>query len=217
MDTRIFKDLIAVIRTEQERRTSLRNPQDPDFAYDRWLFTDEPFLNELCLMVLLTLRHQVERELVGLAARAAGGGKEISRQQYQTEVEQLRKKNRKVWNWEEINKRLEPKSCKNYDFFEALRHLANSYKHNPSMEPEGELLTLLKLKPGVSYAPLPESDSVREGLADLIGLEKGADYCDIAERFVDIASDFVAEVKSPTKLSKVEWGAVSLKPDKFAR
>jgi len=213
--------MIALARTEQERRTSLLNAEDPNFAYDQWLFRDEPFLNELCLMFLVTLRHQVERELVGLAARVAEDGKEISGQQYQEKVEKLRKTNRKGrnigWGWKEMKKRLKPESCKKYDVIEALRLLANSYKHDLSMEPDGGLLTLLQLKTGVNYAPLPESDSLRRGLAGFIGLGKDAGYCDIAERFVDIASDFVAEVKRRTTLSKVEWGAVSLNPNDFAR
>jgi len=220
MDTHILKNIIAVIRTEQERRTSLLNVDDPNFAYDQWLFTDEPFLNEFCLMFLVTLRHQVEREQVGLAARAADRGKEISGQQYQERVKQLQKTNKKGnknWDWTEINKRLKPESCEKYDFIKALRFLANSYKHDFSMEPDEKLLTSLKLKTGVNYAPLPESDSLRKGFADLIGLGKDAGYCDIAERFVDIANDFVEEVKNRIKLSKVEWGTVSLNPKDFAR
>jgi hypothetical protein len=220
MDTHILKAMIAVIRTEQQRRTSLLNVENPNFAYDQWLFTDEPFINELCLMFLVTLRHQVERKMVGLAARAVDDGKEISGQQYQEKVKQLRKTNPKGknigWDWKEINKRLKPKSCEKYKFTEALRLLANSYKHDPSMEPDEKLLRLLQLETGVNYAPLPESDSLRKGFADFIGLGKDADYCDIAERFVDIASDFLAKLKSRTKLSKVKWSAVSLNPNDFA-
>jgi hypothetical protein len=217
----ILKEMIDVIRAEQQRRASLLTDEDPNFAYDHWLFKDEPFVNELCLMLMVTLNHQVERELVGLAARADEGGKEISGQQYQVKVKQLRKTNRKGknigWDWKAISKRLKPKSCEKYKFIEALRLLSNSYKHDPSMEPDEKLLKKLNLETGVNYAPLPESDTLRKGFADFFGLGKDADYCDIAERFVDIAGDFLAEVKSRTKLSKVKWGAVSLNPNDFAR
>jgi hypothetical protein len=67
METGILKEVIAVIRAEQQRRASLLTDEDPNFAYDHWLFKDEPFVNELCLMLLVTLRHHVERELVRLA------------------------------------------------------------------------------------------------------------------------------------------------------
>ena len=98
----------------------------------------------------------------------------------------------------------------------ALRLLANSYKHDPSMEPIDELLNKLNLQTGVNYAPLPESDALREGLAELIGLGKDTGYCDIAVRFVDIASDFLGNVQSRTRVSQVKWGPVSLKPKDFA-
>ena len=40
-------------------------------------------------MLLVTLRHQIERKLVRLAARADEGAKEINGQQYQEKVKQL--------------------------------------------------------------------------------------------------------------------------------
>jgi hypothetical protein len=220
METVILKEMIGVIRAEQQRRASLLADQDPNFAYDQWVFKDEPFVNELCLMLLVTLRHQVERELVRLAARAADGGGEISGQQYQEKVKQLRKRLRERPReyWKEIEDRLKLKSfCEEYKSMEALRFLANSYKHNPSMKPDKALLKSLKLETKVNYAPLPESDSLREGFAALIGFGKDADYCDIAERFIDIANDFLVKVKGQIKLIKVNWGTVSLNPNDFAR
>jgi hypothetical protein len=52
METGILKEVIAVIRAEQQRRASLLTDEDPNFAYDHWLFKDEPFVNELCLTSL---------------------------------------------------------------------------------------------------------------------------------------------------------------------
>ena len=213
-----MKEMIAVIRAEQQRRASLLTDEDPNFAYDHWLFKDEPFVNELCLMLMVTLRHQVERELVRLAARAGDKREEINGQQYQDKVKQLRKRLRKRGGWNEIKDKLKLESCcKEYKSMEALRLLANSYKHDPSMEPDEDLLRLLKLETGVKYAPLPESDSLREAFAALVSLGKDAGYCDIAERFVDIASDFLVNAQSRTKLSRVKWGAASLKPSDAAR
>ncbi len=212
MEMRILQDIITVIKGEQQRRSELLTDEDPDFANDQWLFRDMPFVNELCLMLLVTLRHQVERELVRLAARAADDRKEISGQQYQEKVEQLKRK-----GWKKINARLNLNSFAAYEHMEALRLLANSYKHDPSMEPDEELLKLLKLKTGVNYAPLPESHSLQEGLAAFVGLGKDAAYCDTAERFVDIAGNFLADVQNRTNVSRVKWGPVSLKPKDFAR
>lgn len=213
MDTRILKEIIALIRTEQERRSlSLK---DQDYAYDHWIFWDEPFLNELCLMFLVTLRHQIEREIVGLAARTADGGREISDQQHKERLKQLRR-GKDDWDWGKIKQRLTQWSCDKWNKLDVLRLLSNSYKHDLLTKPGRELLDKLQLNPELPYAPLPESCEFRNGLAKFIGLdEEKADYCDIAESFVDIANEFLAEVQSCTKLSKVKWGRVSLKPSNF--
>lgn len=217
MDTRVLKEMITVIRAEQERRASLLMKEDSDFAYDRWLSTDEPFVNELCIMVLVTLRHQMERQLVSLAARADNDGKEISSQQYEGKVREIREGLRNPKGWEKIKVRLSLESCEGYASTEVLRLLVNSYKHQPSMEPDEKLLKFLNLRTEVNYAPLPESPALKDGLATSIGLGKDAEYCDIVERFVDIASGFLANVQNRTKLSPVEWGHVSMDPDTFSR
>jgi hypothetical protein len=124
---------------------------------------------------------------------------------------------RKRGGWKKINDRLNLESCEGNASIEALRLLANSYKHHPSMEPDGELLKLLNRQSEVNYAPLPESPALKEGLAAFIGLGRDSDYCDIVERFVDIASGFLADVQSRTKLSPVRWDPVSLNPDTFSR
>jgi hypothetical protein len=209
MDARILKDIIAVIKTEQQRRASLLTDEDPNIADDQWLFTDAPFVNELCLMLLVTLRHHVERELVRLAARA-DDGKEISGQQYRDKVRDLRDQVRSAKGWKTISTKLKLNSCAEYTCMEALRLLSNSYKHDPFLEPDENLLQSLKLKAGVNYAPLSESDSLQEGLAVLVGLGKDAVYCDTAERFVDKASIFLADVEKRTNFSRVKREPISL-------
>jgi hypothetical protein len=170
----ILKNMITVIKAERQRRVSLLTDKDPDIAYDQWLFTHEPFVNELCLMLLVTLWHQVERELVGFAARAADDATEISGEQYQERV----REERKLWrnDRKKICASLKLKSCDGHISMRALRLLANLYKHNPSKEPDKEMLQLLKLETGGNYAPLPESQGLQEGLAVFIGLRKDASY-----------------------------------------
>ncbi len=222
VDTQILKDMITVIRTEQERRTSLLlQYKDPNLAYDQWLFTDGPFINELCFMFLVTLRHQIERELVLLAARSNENLKEISGQQYKERVNQLQITNNKGknigWDWKEIKKRLKLKTYDKYEFIESLHLLSNLYKHDPSNKPNNELLNLIHLEIGINYASFTESDDFRKGFAKFIGLNEDADYCDISERFVDISKDFLLNVKGRANLSEVKWGAVSLDPNNFER
>jgi hypothetical protein len=160
-------------------------------------------------MLLVALWHQVERDLVGFAARAADNGNEIDGQLYQKRVKELQaltlSKRLKT-----VHARLKPELCNWYKALEALRLLANCYKHDPMKQPSEALLELLNLETGVSYAPLPESDALQEGLALFISLEKGADYCDIAETFLDVIDLFLADVKRKNQISQVKWGGASL-------
>jgi hypothetical protein len=109
MDTRLAKDILHVIRTEKQRRISLLDDMDSDLSYDRWTFTDAPFIAELCLMLLVALSHEVERKLIGLAARAADGGREIDRHTYRKRVAELQHRN--GLDWTEILSRLKLESC----------------------------------------------------------------------------------------------------------
>ncbi|HEX6901991.1 MAG TPA: hypothetical protein VF789_19890 [Thermoanaerobaculia bacterium] len=203
MESGILKEMVSVIRAEQQRRESLRTDEGPE-AYYAWCFENEPIINELCLMLLVTLRHQIERELVWLAGLAADDGHEISFQQHDERVKELKGKGRISWDWKKIEKRLRFKSCEGFKYVEALRHLANSYKHDPSVEPAGDLIEFLDLPSTVRCAPLPQSDRFREKLATFIGLEKHAPYCDIAEHFIDIADAFLERVKAQVTLSKLK-------------
>jgi hypothetical protein len=213
-----FKEMISVIRSEQQRRASLLNDQDPS-AIDQWMYEDRPFVNELCLILLVALWHQVEREVVGLAARAWDDTAKISRQQYEgnrEKVQDILRSEKK--GWKAIGAKLELQSCDGYGpLKDVLRLLANSYKHDPSTRAVQKLLKNLSLDTTLKYASLPESDGVREGFATLIGLGKDADYCDIAEKFVDIANIFLVCVaeKNRTRLSQVIPNRVSFLPKDF--
>lgn len=162
-------------------------------------------------MILITLWHQVERELVAFAARAGDEGRVIDGRRYRERVEQLRRG--RGWNWKTINARLSLESCERYGAIEALRLVANSYKHDLSVEPSEELKEYLQL-PEVDYAPLPESDLFRERFAAFVGLEVKAGYCEIAETLVGITGDFLKSVERRTRLSTVRWGPIPL--DRFA-
>jgi len=210
MDARFFKGVIAVITDEQERRALLLSDEDPNLVDDQWLFRDLPFVNELCLMLLVALRHQVERELVGLAARASDDGKQITGQQYWARVRDVREQLRRRDGWKDMNAKLSLESCGGYESMEALRLLANSWKHDPSMGPDQKLLRLLKLKPEDTYAQLPESLALQKGLAVFVGLNNDATYCDIAGRLVDIADGFLVEVQNRNRLSAVKRGPIPL-------
>jgi hypothetical protein len=88
-------------------------------------------------MILVTLRHELERELIKIAARI--GDHEISGQKYQANVEEERAQLRKKDGWKRLGRKLKLHELNGHDgskYVEALRVLANSYKHGPAMEPE---------------------------------------------------------------------------------
>ena len=217
MDARVLKDMVATVRAERRRRKQPLTGEDDDSPHDRWLFVDEPFVNELCLVLLVALRHELERELVRFAARSRDDGRQIGGKRYEQTVREAREDLRKRGGWGRLAETLKIKSCAGYTELEALRLLANSYKHDPWKGPSRDLLQLLRLDANANYARLAESDALREKLAVLIGLEAGADYCEIADRFVDVASEFVSGVQKHVKLSPIRRGPISLNPSDFAR
>jgi len=212
MDARIIKAMIATVRGERQRRQQPLSGEDDDSARDRWMWFDEPFVNELCLVLLVALWHELERGLVRFAARSRDDGREIGGKRYKQNVREAQVDLRKGGGWKRLAETLKIKSCPGYTKLEALQFLANSYKHDPWKDPSRELLQLLKLDANANYARLAESDALRGGLAVLIGLEAGADYCEIAERFVDIASDFISDVQKHVELSPIRWGPIPFRP-----
>lgn len=201
MEFDILKDMINVIRKEENLRASQLPDNEPDIAYDQWLFTDGPFVNELCLLILVGLRHRLERVLVNFAARAADNGKDIDSQQYTERVKEIQ--DGKKINWKIIETRLQCKTCNEWPAIEILRLLANSYKHDPSGAPSKELLKCLELDTNLNYAPLPESQLLQETLATFVGLHANAGYCDISVSFVDSANRFLDNVQKRTVLSQI--------------
>lgn len=215
MDTDEFKEIISFIRAEESRRDQRRSEQPLGFTNDHWLFVDMPFVNELCLMLLVRLSHQVERELVLLVERIPRGTtKEIGLAEYRSNVEKRRKhlKEMKGRGWVELYEELGVKSGEPAPL-KVLRLLANSYKHDPFELPDPQLLVLLKLPAKrellkrklpsradpelkVFYASLSESCLLQKGLVDFFHLGESADYCDIAEQFIDFSSRFLTGLKS---------------------
>lgn len=216
MDTDLARAILETIRREQDLRTSLLD-DNSEIAYDHWNFKDAPFLAELCLILLVALYHQIERELLGLAARAADNGQEIEPDHYETRIKELRQGRGRGLKWDVIKNRLKLGSCVGYDKIESLRFLANCYKHEPTKQPDNQLLTLLGLETGVRYAPLPESWDLQEGFARFIGLEPSAGYCQIVEKVLDTVDAFLADVKQKVRISRVKWRGASLDPRDFAR
>lgn len=210
-------DMIKVIKDDQKKRDKQRKRMDPDEGYDQWLFEDQPFLNRFCLMLLVSLRHEIERALTGIAVRTNESVEEISATKYMEKIwESQHKKNKKgqivpkIFDYREMEKILNLKNCIKYKYIEPLRLLSNIFKHGNPMEPDDALLESLKMDNSLNYCEIFESQKFQEGLAKFIGLERDSDFCQIVERYLNIAKDFIKEVADQNELCAILWQPVPL-------
>jgi hypothetical protein len=208
MDIRDAKAFVDMLDAEAKRReASLPEDDGTGLAYDVWTFTDLPFLHDFSLLYLVALRHHIERRLLYYAVCATGHGRPIKRATF---VKRQRELLNMPHRWKEIEKRLKPSGAKHYHSVEALRLLANSYKHDPRKEPAKDLIGYLKLNQRLTYAELPESRELQKGLARLLDLPDQAGYAEIVMRFAERSSDFLEDIVTKNKISPVQWGVVSL-------
>jgi hypothetical protein len=173
------------------------------------MFTDLPFLHDLCILYLVAVRHHIERLLLFYAACALGHGNKIQRSEFEAEQKILLAMPASK-RWKEIDRRLQPKNCARYRSVEALRMFANSYKHDPRLQPDTELVRYLGLDEKLVYEPIPESFELKKGLARIVGLQDDCRFSEITERFVEDADEFLKDVQARNVLSPVNWGRVSL-------
>jgi hypothetical protein len=222
MHVQAARDMLAVTRAERQRRIDALEAVDTDWRWDQWTFSDEPFVNEMCLVLLVSIRHLLERELVRLGARVSADGEPIPGKEYWRLVASEREALRRRDGWKKLAAKLNLASFASWNGpLETLRLLANTYKHEPGYATPGEeLLTHLGLnpiistRPTVTYASLPESQRFREALALHLGLAKDADYTDIAEEFLNAVENFVAAVERQPHIAAVAPTPVRL--DEFA-
>jgi hypothetical protein len=139
MDMSDAKAFVDLVTTETRRREKLLTDGDADYAYDHWMFTDLPFLHDLSLLFLVAIRHQIERRLLHFAACATGHGNPIDRAEYDKRLNALHTMSLGA-RWKEIEARVNPAGCVHFKSIEALRLLANSYKHDPRNQPDKELI-----------------------------------------------------------------------------
>jgi hypothetical protein len=86
----MLEDMMRVIKAERDGRLEALKTEDPYIMSDIWLFTDEPVINELCLMLLVAIRHHFEKELILIAARVTKDGRTLGREEYLRRVKEKR-------------------------------------------------------------------------------------------------------------------------------
>jgi hypothetical protein len=218
MDVTALRDMIAAIRNEADRRGRQLKKIATEHRYDQWVYYDEPLLNELCLLVLIAIRHEVERDLLGLGARVSRRVTAFSQKSYLRRLANERKQLRS--GWKPLIAKLGLAAFPAWtSSMETLRLLANCYKHDPFGGPDDGLLKHLrphlKYKQRRKYDVLPESNCFREGLALSLGLPRETDYVRITEDLLAKAEAFVDDVKGQSFIAEVRRGHVSLHPRDF--
>jgi hypothetical protein len=209
MDIHMAKEVIRIIRTERDKKLkSVKTEEDHYYYYG----IEEPFINEFCLMLLVAIRHEIERELTLFIAYKTSAGSEYKKfMAGKTSLERGHEENEfRLWLKEE-RKRLDgltkdkKKGWKAFysevgldaetiEWLEILRELSNSYKHD-IWTYKKNFLEKLGLPTEKLYMTLSESPAIREKLAESVGLASDADYCLIAEAFVNRASDLLSKFK----------------------
>jgi hypothetical protein len=214
---RLTDQFLDSIRKEEKRR--IRRAVKLDNEGHEWaldVFEEErPYLNELCLMLLVTLWHEVEREIVSFGARVVPEGGVLQGAVYRERLIEEREQFRLAKTRKVTIKKLGLDECSAWGHeMEALRQVVNCYKHSPSQRPDQRLLEHLHLplkpEPRVVYASLMESNHFRKGLAKYLDLDENAGYPEIAGEFVSRVNTFLNAVEKQPEIASVKWGAISL-------
>jgi len=217
MNTKLIKSLIELVKAEELSRENARSSMSPDAADVQATFNDTPLTNELYLLVLLFVSHDVEKEIVLLAALSASQDTSpITRDDYRKEANRigglgLEKKKK------ELEKRLPALDQRAWDLLDLLRLLANSLKHDPFDKPSGVLLKRLGLSENMNYASLYESGAVRFGLGKFLGIGDDAAFSEIVEAICKSCDRVLFMLRAATPLRSFEYERVSLNPDSFER
>lgn len=215
MNTKLIKSLVEFVKAEEESRAIARESMSPEAAYDNAIFYDNPLTNELYLLILLFMWHDIEKEILLASARSAVQNSDpISRNDFRSEVERLAGlsfEKRRI----EIEKRLPVVDRNSWDLLDLLRLLANSFKHDPFDKPDHRLLNYLSLAPNVNYATLAESGAVRYGLGRFLGIGDDASFAEIVEEIRKRCDRILFSVHAGIRPFQHE--RVSLNPNTFER
>jgi len=215
MNTKLIKALVKLVKSEEQNRERARKSMPPDAAYNQAIFHDTPLTNELYLLVLLFVWHDIEKEIVLLAALSAvRNPSPITRDDYGKEVRRLeglgQDKRRK-----ELEQLLPKIDTRAWDFLDTLRLLANSFKHDPFDKPKAILLKRLGLPGNMNYASLSESGAVRFGLGRVLAIGDDAEFSEIVDAVYKSCDRLLFLLRAATPLRSFEYERVSMNPDTF--
>lgn len=216
MNAGLIRSMLTVIALEEETRESIpANEEELQFGYDEWREEHLPFVNSMYLLVMVSIWHYVERELVRMAARVGDPVSKISFEDYKHAITKMGKPGQ----LKRLKGILRLSDYSEWNTLDVLRLLANSYKHDPFDKPKRELLEALHLHldPKANYRELNQSPALCDAFCSFLGLGVEAQYKDVARSYVDIAETFLNAVRTNTPLRHRKGGRVSSSAAKAER
>jgi len=161
----ILERCTDIIEEEFNRRVESLKGTQSEGAYDHWIFYDLPFLGEFAGLFLVGIWHLVERELKRILAVATHDERLLD---IPIKSQEFGKARRKGYTWGKLKKdflsraKLELSGLPYFDEMDLLNSLTNFWKHEASRAVTNKLLEKLELTNSVNYAPVFESDAIRE-------------------------------------------------------
>lgn len=218
MNRKLVKSLVELVRTEERSREDLRASMSPDASYYKATFHDDPLTNELYLLVLLFMWHELEKEIVLMAAlSSAEDASPMTRDGHRQEVKRISKLKPEAKKRAAIEKRLPALDIRAWELLDVLRLLANSFKHNPFGKPNRQLLERLGLPENMNHGTLSESGAVRFGLGKFLGVGDDVSFSEIVDAVRKSCDRILLSLESGTPLRPWAHERVSLNPDTFER
>ena len=66
MNRKLIRSLVEFVKAEEQNRATARESMSAEAAYDHAIFYDDPLTNELYLLLLLFMWHDIEKETFSL-------------------------------------------------------------------------------------------------------------------------------------------------------
>jgi len=199
-----IKKFVEAIREETNRLATERNKLPPEVVDDQWIFNDGPLLRVLTTTVIVGVWHLVEKRLKRLIVLCTDDTSKVGIELSHNEFGEALKKS-KAWKFKDIKNQaqkvhIDLKQCSHFKDMDLLRKISNSWKHQPSGEPNDDLITELNLDSSLTY-DITEGKTVFEKIGTRFQLKED-DFAGILEEFLKRSITFLSDIEGKTRSSR---------------
>ena len=189
------KELLLFIKQAERRERECRVEQPDEYDGPGDDYFEEFYINDLCLMFLVTLYHAVEREVLHLATHV--GSQELTPDDVASNRKGLSSLRDRAL-YQKLNGLLNL-SVEGTESMNTLRLLANSYKHDSMRSVSKDLRDHLHLPDNLNYAPMEQSFKLRCALSKNLGVKDSTNFVAITEEFLRRAETYLTSLKQENK------------------